>query len=384
MIELPVARTYAPVGTLMLYLTDGCNLDCRYCFVRKESRRMSSETARKTVEWFLNRNVSGTEFRVRIVFFGGEPFLALDRMEEVVLLGRQRRPGCTRKVSFSATTNGTIASPRVERILRDAEMDLFISLDGGAEATAHRPFVSGRSSYSVVARNLPKLVRWAHQASVRMTFHPGSLDLVGSVRRALELGAPQVALCPVVEADWKAWVEPLEAAYEALADEFLGTFRRGTPLPLIHTWQLLGRLHRDRTAGDGKPTRPCTCAHSLLGVDPDGNVMPCHRFLYRPGDWLGTVDRPELSPAREPYVAVAARDVPGCDRCPADRVCGGGCRYLALAGTGDLHGKHPGHCLTLRAHFRAVERIYTTLMEESPGALLRALARPAALQELVG
>ena len=68
----------------MLYLTEDCNLRCSYCFVNKSPRRMSSDTARKAVEFYLDRNISGAEYSINITFFGGEPFLELDRMEEVI------------------------------------------------------------------------------------------------------------------------------------------------------------------------------------------------------------------------------------------------------------------------------------------------------------
>lgn len=378
--------TYAPVRSLMLYLAEQCNLRCTYCFVDKKARYMTSDTARKAVDFFLSRNISGAEDDIWITFFGGEPFTELDLVEEVVAYSERYRPNVYKKITFSTTTNGTVASPRVERIIRDSQMHLLISMDGRRGASRYRPFVSGRSSYPLVARNLRKLAQWSPDAVVRMTFHPGALDLVGNVQEALELGAPSVALCPVNEADWTGHEEQLDASYQALAEWCIAEARQHHIVPLEVTHHLL-RLYHLHQQGAPRPQRPCGVGTNVLSVDPEGNVMPCHRFLYRPQDWLGTVSEPVLSEARQQYVHFSSHDMLGCDTCIAAPVCGGGCRVVAMnAGLG-LHGAHPGYCLTARAHTRAAIRIYHTLMNEDNFLFARTVAKPrgqsGAISELV-
>lgn len=365
-------HVYAPVTILMLYLTEECNLRCTYCFVEKKPRHMSSETMRKSIDFFLDRNVSGANHEISLTFFGGEPFTRLDLMEEAIAYARQRRPNVYKSVKFSATTNGTVASPRVERIIREARMSLLVSMDGGHGASAHRPFVSGRSSYELLARNLPRLVAWSPSVVVRMTFHPQSLDLVGNVRHALEIGAPSIALCPVEEAPWKGHEQTLEDAYQALADYYIAEARAGRILPLEITNRYL-RLHHAALHGAPRPARPCGVGTNLIGVDPDGHVMPCHRFLYRPKDWLGTVDRPEMDEDRWKYVHLSSSDILGCDGCVAQPVCGGGCRAVALMSGRSLYDAHPGYCITTRAHVRAVHKIYNALTADGNAAFTRML-----------
>lgn len=148
---------------------------------------------------------------------------------------------------------------------------------------------------------------------------------------------------------------------------------------------MLVRLHRGAGA---RPTRPCGVGQTLLAVGTDGQVMPCHRFLYRPHDWLGSVERPELGEKRQPYLHLATREVLGCDGCVAEAVCGGGCRLEVLDVGGDLQtGRHPAFCITTRAHARAARHIYDVLTAEGNGTFLAALRQPrplnAALTELL-
>lgn len=362
----PFPPVHAPARLLMVYVTEQCNLRCSYCFVEKKPRHMSVETMRKTIDFFFHRNISGPESNLYLTFFGGEPFTRLDCLEEGVAYARAPRPNSYKSIEFSATTNGTVIGPRVERLVRESRMSLLVSLDGGIGASSHRQFVSGRPSYETVARNLPRLVAWSPRVIVRMTFHPGALDLVENVRHALDLGAPAIMLCPVVEANWAGHEATLDEAYQALAEMYVAEARRGRILPLEMTNNLL-RDHDAAARGGARPGRPCNMGTSLIGVDPDGNVMPCHRFLYRRHDHLGTVARPVFDEARWRYVHLASSDIQGCDDCAARPVCGGGCRSVVMNSGRGLYETHPGHCLTMRAHARAVAAIYERLMGECNG-----------------
>jgi uncharacterized protein len=353
------------IRQLMLFLTEDCNLRCLYCFVRKTPRTMSVETARKAVDFYFSRAVSGGETHLAMTFFGGEPFLATEVMTEVVTMARRWRPNVDKRALFGATTNGTIATPAVERIIKDSGMVLLISLDGAADANQQRPFVSGRPSYAAVARNIPKLLSWARSAAVRTTFHPQALDLVANVRHVLELGAPSVVLAPVVEADWQGHEAALEDAWEAMADWYIQEARQGRILPLETTHDLLRQYHYTQRGGS-RPERPCALAATILGIGPSGEILPCHRYLHHPHDWLGTLDAPDFTEARRaPFLKLASRDMLGCSTCLAEPVCGGGCRVVAIeAGLDIANGTHPGHCLTMRAHARAAYRIYHALIAE--------------------
>lgn len=99
---------HAPVQNLVLYLTDDCNLRCSYCFVPKGARRMSADIARKAVDFFLSRHISGTCQRLGITFFGGEPFLEPERMREVMEYARAARPNVHKWVTFSAILTPTL------------------------------------------------------------------------------------------------------------------------------------------------------------------------------------------------------------------------------------------------------------------------------------
>jgi uncharacterized protein len=282
-------------------------------------------------------------------------------MERTIAYAKTRSVNAGKEIRFSATTNATVASPRVERIIRDNAMSLLVSADGNAAAAAHRPFVSGRSSYAFVARNLRKLTDWSPHALVRLTFHPHSLDLVGSIQHVLALGAKSVAMAPVQEADWSSHVDALEDAYQSLATWYIDQARECVIPPLAITNLLLHQYHKVKQGMTTRPQRPCGVGTSLISIDPD---------------WIGTVNGPVEPKRREPYWDITSRKVMGCETCIAQPVCGGGCRVVALnAGLG-LNDRYEPFCITMRAHARALYRIYETLVQERNKTFLQALFKP--------
>lgn len=369
MIELPVQAP--PVRDFMVYLTRDCNLDCSYCFVKKRTDTMSAETAKHVVEFCFSRAVIGWEQSFHITFFGGEPFMAVDRLQEILDGCLAPRPNCYVRPTFSATTNGTYANPAVERVVRQGQLSLLVSLDGEENANLARPFVSGRPSYASVVRNLAKLREWARKISLRLTFHPANLNLVGNVERALELGADHVYLCPVEEAHWLSCADHLQEAYMELAQWFISQLRAGRNPPLEITWRYLSQFHRAQLGLAKCAERACEAGNSLLGILFDGRVVPCHRFLDTDDYAFGTVDSPNQLTGRQEFVDLRVQT---CENCPTF-LCGGGCRFVSLhAGTG-LDGRHPNHCLLLKSHVQAVQHIYQTLRSEENPLFQNALRR---------
>lgn len=366
LMTLPVQKESRPVDELMLYLTEECNLRCHYCFVEKKPRHMQLETIHRVLEFFPRPSISGSSPQLSVNFFGGEPFLKVDLMEALWEAWNRHPQRSLRSLQLSATTNGTIVGPRVERLIKEAQMPILMSLDGDAQANQARPFVSGRPSHSLVCKNLDLFRQWSPALTVRLTFHPDSFDLVRNVRFALELGAPWIVLAPVVEADWRGKEQMVEERFQELAEWFISEIGRGKPPPLSLTWRALRQWHQNAARGL-RPQRPCPVGDRLLGIDPDGNVMPCHRFLYRKNYWLGNVSEPELSGSREPFQQLHSSKILGCDGCHARPICGGGCRVVALQSGGGLYGTQPFHCLMTRAHARAIEKIYHFLLAR-PGA----------------
>lgn len=372
--------SHAPVRTVMVYLTDACNLRCGYCFVRKGSRRMSPQTAERLVEFLFRRDLAPSEETVQVNFFGGEPFLELERMEQIVRGATRYRPNAGRNFTFSATTNGTLCGPAELSLVRESRMKLMVSLDGGPELTAQdRPFPDGTSPHEIVIRNLGLFLEASPEVTIRATFTPRSHDLVARVKTLLGTGARSLVLSPVLEPTWEGQAEALGTAYQALAEWYLENAGPERVPPLAITNGILHLWHSYQMGG-ARPVRSCPAGHSLLGIDPDGHVMPCHNFLEQSPEHFGTLEDPGLfSERRRPFVEFDSSRLAGCSSCEAAPTCCGGCRAMALRKKVGMEGTYGSHCLTMRAHHRAAVYLYDSLAERGwLGAMLRQRSAGAA------
>lgn len=70
--------------TLTFVVTEDCNLRCKYCYMvhKNDRKRMSLETGKKAVDFFLSHD-GFTEDAVIIDFIGGEPFLEIELIDQI-------------------------------------------------------------------------------------------------------------------------------------------------------------------------------------------------------------------------------------------------------------------------------------------------------------
>ena len=70
------------LATLVLTLTKKCNLKCEYCYQSQESATMEFDTAKQAIDFFVEN--SGDKRKLFVKFFGGEPLLEYDLIDQIV------------------------------------------------------------------------------------------------------------------------------------------------------------------------------------------------------------------------------------------------------------------------------------------------------------
>jgi uncharacterized protein len=140
---------------LTILPTERCNLRCTYCYERFELGKMSGEVV-ESVKRLLSRRVPELR-RLAVDWFGGEPLLAMDVIEQIS--GHAQRLADQHPdldYGGSVTTNGVRLSVDVARRLADVGVrQLHVSLDGPAEVhDLTRKLAGGSGSYAQIERNL--------------------------------------------------------------------------------------------------------------------------------------------------------------------------------------------------------------------------------------
>jgi uncharacterized protein len=348
-----------------MLLTEQCNLRCTYCYIDKNPKRMSQQTADQTVDFLFAH--AGNEKQVVICFFGGEPLLAPDLIERVASQAKQRASQAHKIARFSITSNATLLTEKSVELLQRHQIKLTVSLDGlPEEHDRHRKLVNGEGSFQLFQRNLERLVSLS--PNIRLTVTPGTApSLQKSVEWLIDRGLDQINFSPVYEAGWDD--EKLSAYYDALDRVYryqIDSLRQKRSFRLGN----LFTLEDEMTSVMGREFG-CGAARRMVAIDAQGYLYPCHRFVgyFRNGtaQRIGHVGSGFDADRREYYIEschrpshkgcgnglfdeqVAPEDKK-CTSCSLSPGCGSSCMAVNEHMTGDPRKPDPIHRVFSQIH----------------------------------
>lgn len=128
-----------PLTTMVMNVTNQCNLACTYCYEYGEDKLvdtangtqpkfMSEETAKQSVDFMFRE--AGQNKVVHMTLFGGETLLNMPVLRVAIPYARQRATEVGKRVEFNLTTNGTLLQPDVIDFLIENDIAVTISIDG--------------------------------------------------------------------------------------------------------------------------------------------------------------------------------------------------------------------------------------------------------------
>ena len=144
-----VKMSYCKKKCISLFLTEDCNLDCKYCYCksdRKKSKPMDMEFIKCAIDDFYKQY--GT---IYLRFFAdGEPTLELDVIKKSIEYAREKDENSI----FELQTNGFF-NEQVCKWLGENIDIIWISFDGTSDIQDYyRPALNGKKSSPVVERNI--------------------------------------------------------------------------------------------------------------------------------------------------------------------------------------------------------------------------------------
>ncbi len=359
------------VKALCLHIAHDCNLACRYCFAEEgeyHGRRtlMSFEVGKKALD-FLIAN-SGSRRNLEVDFFGGEPTLNWQVVEDLVRYGREQEKIHNKNFRFTLTTNGVLLNDEIMDFCNREMSNVVLSIDGRKEVNDYmRPFRNGEGSYDLI---LPKFQEFAKRRGqqkyyVRGTFTRHNLDFSNDVLHLADLGFQQISVEPVVadpSEDYAIREEDLPQIfdeYDRLAAEMVKREKKGRGFTFFHFMIDLtgGPCAYKRLSGCGSGTE-------YLAVTPWGDLYPCHQFVGEEEFLLGNVDegvtRPDIV---EQFRSCNVYTKEKCRNCFAKFYCSGGCAANAYHAHGTIQDAYDIGCELQRKRVECAIMIKAALAE---------------------
>ena len=116
---------------------------------------------------------------------------------------------------------------------------------------------------------------------------------------------------------------------------------------------------------------PCATGHSGLGVDPDGDIYPCHHFTEEPAFRLGNVASGLPGESVRATLAVSVDEREPCRTCWARHACGGECYHRAHSAGRGYAGVLTETCDTRRSVIGIAIALYARLARYAPETFRR-------------
>ena len=361
------------VKALCLHIAHDCNLACRYCFAEEgeyHGRRalMSYEVGKKALD-FLVAN-SGNRINLEVDFFGGEPLMNWQVVNDLVAYGRSLEEPYHKKFRFTLTTNGVLLNDDILEFANKEMSNVVLSIDGRKEVHDYmRPFRKGQGSYDLVVPKFQKAAESRNQMDyyVRGTFTRNNLDFAEDVKHLADLGFKQISVEPVVAEPTESYalqeedIPKLLEEYDKLAVELLNRRKEGKGVNFFHFMIDLqgGPCVAKRLSGCGSGTE-------YLAVTPWGDLYPCHQFVGKEEFLLGNVDE---GVTRQDIVDefktcnVYAKEK--CKSCFAKFYCSGGCAANSYNFHGNINDAYDLGCELQRKRVECAIMIKAALDEQT-------------------
>jgi uncharacterized protein len=380
-----------PLQSLVMNLTNQCNLSCQYCYEFGEDKVatpegkpkfMDIETAKAAVDFLLEQSAGRNG--IHITFFGGETLMNFPLLKQVVTYATEQTEAQGRTVDFSLTTNATLLTPTIIEFLSDNKIGVTVSMDGPADLHDKlRVFANGMGSYAILEPKVRALIanHKTRPITARVTLTAGVTDVIRIYRHLKQdLGFHEVGFAPVTTSPDRLYaindrgMDGVLEQFHKLADEYLEFALRGEMHGFSNVSDTISELYQ----GVNK-SHPCGAGLGLMGVGPSGDIAPCHRFVDSDEHALGHIstgiDREKQADFLNRGHIGAKYD---CHTCWARPLCAGGCHHEAFVRYGDTGHPNLHYCDWVRDWTDTCLRIYGAIAAQNPGFLQRFAERKAA------
>lgn len=333
------------IKALCLHVAHDCNLRCRYCFAsdgnyKGQRSLMNYNTGKAAIDFVINN--SGTRRNIEIDFFGGEPLLNFEIVEQLVEYSKKRGKECSKNFRFTITTNAVSLNEKIKNYINNNMSNVVLSIDGRRDVNDKmRIGVDGKGSYDKIINKIKDMANSRKQDNyyVRGTFTRNNIDFAKDVLHLANEGFKQISIEPVVagnETDYCLRQEDIPVVlkeYERLAKEYLERKKRGQEFNFFHFM-----IDLDNGPCAVKRVSGCGAGVEYVAITPEGDIYPCHQFVGVEGFKIGNVFEGVIKKETvEEFSNSNIRTKKDCQDCWAKYFCSGGCAANAFSFNNDIN-----------------------------------------------
>lgn len=374
---------------LTLQITQDCNLRCKYCIYTQHAegrqrahsqKHMDYKTATEGIDFLWSHSIDSKA--VNLGFYGGEPLLEFDLLQQCISYAESKFKG--KSIKFSLTTNATLLTDQIIEYFMNHNIDLTISLDGPKEIHDYnRIFAgSGKGSFDVVIKKIEHLIErypeYLKRVNINMVIDPqNNFDQISSLLERYPVLSKINIITNML--DTSATGKPLLYSKSFLEkmnyQEFLSCMSSIGRYPKNKVSFIIGKkLDRVRALKNTlnpinglpdtfAPSGPCYPGCIRLFMNADGDFFPCERVNELSNDMkIGNVQKGFNLANVIRLLNVAQVNGDRCKNCWAFLHCGI-CAQTVCDDEAKISAKELAkHCLDIRSSLE--ERMRMLILKE--------------------
>lgn len=250
-------------STLTIILTDRCNFCCSYCYQNKKNRQLDIATITRAIDFFYPRLTR----ECFINFYGGEPLLAFNRLEETVAYLESLNRRGKLKIHYSLSTNGSLLNEDILRFLHKHAFSLVLSFDGWAQEICRE-----KGSFDRIVSLIPEIIKRRRiSLETNSVFTPKTIGhLAASIRLLLLLGVPKIHAGVSYRMRWNpASLKRLKKEIATVRNSFLDAYERMGDIPWV-----------EMAEANKKGVYRCDAGREQMALSADGKLWGCFLFPH--------------------------------------------------------------------------------------------------------
>lgn len=344
--------------TVHIWLTNQCNMKCKYCYVDKEAEsiRMDDETIWNTVRFVSSQIRTRKENNLKVHFHGGEPLLEFENLKKIVGYFKNDPDIKNASISYSMTTNGLLLDSSNIDFICDTINQLSVSIDG-RECThdRYRVRTDGSGTFVPVIEIVKELLSRNPLLRLRMTVNPDTVsELYKNVEFLVSLGGKYISYNLNYEStDWNEHhFEILENELKKISEYLLRLNDSSISIGMIIDGNTI-------LSKKGK----CGAGVNIVSIYANGDIYPCLLVTQNGEFKIGTVLEGIDPNKLEKIMRVNEQINPCCEGCSYYSYCKNTrCKIINKQETGDYLSPLPTRCAVENVIYRVMK--YNAVLRE--------------------
>lgn len=335
--------------------TNYCNLQCKYCFIGKLEDKdkifIDDLTIKNTIDKLAIENREFELDKTTIIFYGGEPLVALNQIKKVCNYCETVYPNL---FEFAIVTNATLLTEKAIDVFQTYNINVGISIDGPKISNdKNRIFKNNTNSvYDIVVKSIERLKDSNVKFGLSITLSKDVINDKSFFTWIKNIGVKDVSYNllhfngndPDFENYYKKASKFLLKSNEILKD----------------TGIIEDRLNRKINAFHSKSMKFNDCGAvggQQICVDHNGNVTVCHGYWHTQEDRCGNINMNSLREIKDHpnFIKWKQRTTINnkkCLNCPAIYICGGGCYLQSERQYNQSNELDKGFCIHTKSTLR--------------------------------